>query len=57
MTSSDTSFTDDQLVFLIEYLESQRKAGYTLEDVIEGIEDGSLIKPTYHSINGVASQS
>jgi hypothetical protein len=40
------TFTDDQLVFLLEYLEDQQQNGYTLEDVIEGIKDGTLTRTT-----------
>jgi hypothetical protein len=40
------AFTDDQMTTLLEYLESQFEAGYTLEDVIEGIKDGTIIRTT-----------
>lgn len=39
-------FTDDQLMTLLEFLESQADAGYTIEDVIEGIKDGTITRPT-----------
>ena len=38
-------FTPDQLMVLLEYLESQRDAGYALQDVIEGIKDGTITRP------------
>jgi hypothetical protein len=44
------AFTDDQMVTLLEYLEDQADAGYTLEDVIEGIKDGSVLSETSESI-------
>lgn len=37
-------FTDDQMLTLLEYLETQRNDGYTIEDVIEGIKDGSITR-------------
>ncbi|MET0787373.1 MAG: hypothetical protein ABWY25_11780 [Paenisporosarcina sp.] len=37
-------FTDDQMLTLLEYLETQRDAGYNIEDVIEGIKDGSITR-------------
>jgi len=44
MTRISFTFTDDQLVYLLEYLENQQQNGYTLEDVIEGIKDGTLTR-------------
>lgn len=41
---STTSFTDDQLMALLEYLEIQADAGYKIEDVIEGIKDGTFTR-------------
>lgn len=38
------AFDDDQMMALLEYLENQADAGYTLQDIIEGIKDGSLTK-------------
>lgn len=45
-------FTDDQMLTLLEYLEAQQEAGYTIEDVIEGIKDGSITRT--HSYKGIA---
>lgn len=42
-------FTADQLMALLEYLEDQRDAGYTLEDIIEGIQDGTITKTTNYA--------
>ena len=38
-------FSDDQVLTLLEFLEQQRDAGYKLEDVIEGIKDGTIVRP------------
>ena len=40
------AFTDDQMATLLEYLEDQAEAGYTIEDVIEGIKDGTITRST-----------
>jgi hypothetical protein len=40
------AFTDDQMATLLEYLEDQAGSGYTIEDVIEGIKDGTIIRTT-----------
>ena len=41
------SFTDDQILAILEYLEQQRAAGYQLEDVIQGLEDGTITRSTF----------
>lgn len=41
--------SDDQLVDLLEYLETQHDAGYTIEDVIEGIKDGTITRTNLES--------
>lgn len=38
------SFDDDQMMALLEYLENQADAGYTLQDIINGIKDGSMTR-------------
>lgn len=38
-------FTDDQLMAVLDFLEQQRDAEYSLEDVIEGIKDGTFTRP------------
>jgi hypothetical protein len=49
------AFTDDQLMTLLEYLETQAEAGYTLEDVIEGIKDGTITRSVIADTNTIAS--
>lgn len=43
-------FTADQVMFLLQYLEETADAGYEINDVIEGIKDGSLTRNTNQSI-------
>ena len=35
------NFTGDQMMVILEWLENQADAGYTINDVIESIKDGS----------------
>jgi len=37
------AFTDDQMVTLLEFLEEKYREGYDLKDVIEGIQDGTVL--------------
>jgi hypothetical protein len=48
------AFTDDQMVTLLEYLESQFESGYTLEDVIEGIKDGTITRSAVADADKIA---
>lgn len=45
------TFTDDQIMTLLEYLETQSEAGYTIEDIIEGIKDGTITRSAIADIN------
>lgn len=44
-------FTDDQMLTLLEYLEDQHEAGYTIEDLIQGIKDGTITRTSKSSQN------
>ena len=48
------AFTDDQMVTLLEYLEAQSEAGYDLEDIIEGIKDGTVTRSTVTDSDKIA---
>ena len=54
MTMQIVDFTDDQMLTLLEYLEDQHNAGYTIEDVIEGIKNGTITRPTRYSSKNLA---
>lgn len=44
-------FTSDQLVTLISWLEDQKKAGLNLEEVIDGLIDGTLTTTDTHHLS------